>query len=316
MKRLLAALGALFVLMVAAPAFAAPVTVCDLTGQHCLIPNADGSINTSGGGGASVGYVGPPPTAQVTVSGGVYNAATGTWTPSAANQTLIIDRGPTASGGISILAPGGVTLGWNLFSSDLPTSGFSVNEITASSNLGNSPTSTGVNAAGIAEYKVNPVGRYFEIQIGIYNAGTSLVINLYPFPFPEKVVGSTLLSGNNVIGSLTEYSGNTESTIPIGASASFTSTARTTTTVAFANYFQCRAYSDQAGTLVAQESHDSGATWTPGTAAIVIAAAGPAAMARVTMTGGFGSVQQYRCMETNGAVAQTVNVLTSSFTSN
>lgn len=107
--------------------------------------------------------------------------------------------------------------------------------------------------------------------------------------------------------------GYAESNAALGSSATYTGAARQP--VAWASYFQCKAYADQAGTLRVEESDDSTGSWQKATADVTITAASASAVARIVVTGA-PATSFYRCVVVNGAVAQSLVRITSSFTAN
>ena len=158
--------------------------------------------------------------------------------------------------------------------------------------------------------------RYIKFAVTSYTSGTwsGTVYNKTGVPSQVSTVALTgaLPTGTNSIGNMLQQSGFAESNTNLGISATYTGATRTP--LSWSNYFTCKAYADQAGTLNLQESDDTGSTWqTVSTAAIT--AAGAHAVARTNVTGALASIL-YRCVVVNGATAETVARFTSAFTSN
>lgn len=120
-----------------------------------------------------------------------------------------------------------------------------------------------------------------------------------------------LTAGSANIGSTTGYSGWLESSAPLAASGAYTLTSATARgSTIWADYAQCQAYADQAGTLTLNLAVDGTNYYPISTAAVT---AGTTATARGSLSGVVGTAA-FKCTYANGTSAQTVFRLSSSLT--
>lgn len=180
------------------------------------------------------------------------------------------------------------------------------------SNLNNQPGLTGgpqIWPAGLG----GPV--YFDLQAAAFVriratavSGTSVSGQILLKRGMPARLGYYSFGSTSVVGNLNISIGFNDSTTALGASATFTGTARAV--LSQASFFGATVFADQAGTLQIQQSLDSAATWQPVASVAVVANAAQDLNVRVR-----GS-SQYRVVYINGASAQTVFRLSSSFTAN
>ena len=124
-------------------------------------------------------------------------------------------------------------------------------------------------------------------------------------------IGSVAVSGTATISGIVNLgTGFTDSTAALAASATFTGTGRANSAAQY-EFFAATAFADQAGTLFIDQSLDTGATYQPILSQAV--AAGGAANVAVRMCGAVGTATLYRVRYVNGAAAQSVFRLSSSF---
>ncbi|WP_298191313.1 hypothetical protein [Novosphingobium sp.] len=124
-------------------------------------------------------------------------------------------------------------------------------------------------------------------------------------------IGSVAVSGTATISGIVNLgTGFTDSTTALAASATFTGTGRANSAAQY-EFFAATAFADQAGTLFIDQSLDTGATYQPILSQAV--AAGGAANIAVRMCGAVGTATLYRVRYVNGAAAQSVFRLSSSF---
>jgi len=129
-------------------------------------------------------------------------------------------------------------------------------------------------------------------------------------------VNSPLPAGAAQIGGVLSYLGYIDSTTALAAGASWPGTTRTpSSSNPFYNYFNASVFADQAGTLYIERTINTGASWELATPGVAVAAGVPAS-ASVRMTGLQTSATSYRVRFVNGATAQTVFRLSSSFSAN
>lgn len=115
----------------------------------------------------------------------------------------------------------------------------------------------------------------------------------------------------DIIGNINSSVGFLDSTTALGAAASYIGSARITSSYGPYSYFNALAYADVAGTLYIDWSADSGSTWQTHSSTPVAAGTTQSLAASLV---GFVAAVQFRARYVNGAGAQTVFRLATSFT--
>ena len=177
----------------------------------------------------------------------------------------------------------------------------------ASSASGNLTSS---NVAGL--YAFNSAAAFVRARVSNYGSGTvSIALNQKQHTAPH--VGISLANSTATIGNINAGLGFTDSIAVLAAAATFTGIGRTNNAAQYA-FFNASAFSDQAGTVLIDQSLDSGATYQP-MASQVVAANGAASLS-VRLCGAVGVATLYRVRYVNGATLQTTFRLSSSFSAN
>lgn len=123
-----------------------------------------------------------------------------------------------------------------------------------------------------------------------------------------------IAAGSNLIGATTGQVGYTDTSTPLGASATFTGSDRATTSLTMFSKYGAMAAADKAGTLCIDLSLDAGNTWIEvASVALANGAGGYHADLEVKLRGAAGTSVRYRSRFVNGATAQTAFALVSSF---
>lgn len=185
--------------------------------------------------------------------------------------------------------------------------------VISSATATSAPTTTST-ATGL--YSFTSSAAFVRARVSTYGSGT-VAITLNQKQQSSSFSGVSLAGGTSALGSVTvtgtinATTGYTDTQTALGASASFTGTARNTNGTQYC-FFNACAYADQAGTLFIEQSTDTGTTYQPVMSQSVTA--GSAANLSVRLCGGLGAGVLYRVRYVNGASAQTVFRLSSSYT--
>jgi hypothetical protein len=170
-------------------------------------------------------------------------------------------------------------------------------------------------AAALGKYIFGITAAYIRARVSTYSSGTVTITSCLKRSKgdSESAFITVLSTSSSTIGMIAGYAGYAEYSTALAASAAMPiQTTRYVSANPTASYFNARAYSDVAGTMTIEHTANSGTTWV-----VVGSAAVPAATAtvlRVPVTGVANSASGYRVRYTNGATAQTLFSLTSSFT--
>lgn len=187
--------------------------------------------------------------------------------------------------------------------------------VVTASSAGASPATT-TTAGGI--FAFSTAAAFIRARISTYGSGSvNIVLALKRRGLNST--GTSLAGSSAAIGAVTvngtinPNSGFTDSTTALASGASFTGTARASSSTQF-SWFTALAFADVAGTLAVDQSIDNAATWqTVGSQAV---AAGVAQQIAVRVTGAYTGSTQYRVRYVNGATAQGVFRLSSAFSAN
>lgn len=178
----------------------------------------------------------------------------------------------------------------------------------------NSAPTTTSTAAGL--YSFSSTAAFVRARVSTYGSGT-VAITLSQKQQSAGFSGVSLAGGTSALGSVTVTgtvnltTGYTDSQTALAASATYTGTGRSTGSTQYC-FFNACAYADQAGTLFIDQSTDTGTTYQPILSQAV--AAGGSANLSVRLAGALGTGVLYRVRYVNGATAQTVFRLSSSYT--
>ena len=165
---------------------------------------------------------------------------------------------------------------------------------------------------------------YVRARVSVYGSGTvmaALVQKRSVAPVTGvslggsgAVIGSVAVTGTvPVTGNVNITTGYIDSTAALGANASFVGAGRAmNSSLGYGSFFNASVYADQAGTLYLEQSVDSSANFYPLASQAVAAGSGAQLSAR--LTGAVNSTTAYRVRFVNGAAAQSVFRLSSSFT--
>lgn len=187
--------------------------------------------------------------------------------------------------------------------------------VVAASGPGASPSVTSTTT-GI--YAFATAAAFVRARISTYGSGTvsaALVMKRRG----QNTTGTSLAGSSASIGAVTvsgtinPNSGFTESTTALASSATFTGTARSSSSAQF-SWFAAVAFADAAGTLVVDQSLDNAATWQA--ISSVAVAANVAQQIAVRVTGSYAGTTQYRVRFVNGGAAQSLFRLSSAFSAN
>lgn len=181
----------------------------------------------------------------------------------------------------------------------------------ASATAAPSTTST---VAGI--YAFATAAAFVRARVSTYGSGTvTAVLSQKQQAVPNSAVslagGTAAIGSVTVSGSINTGQGFFDTNVALAAGATFTGTARANSASQMC-YFNATATADQAGTLLIDQSHDTGATWS--TVASQAVAANGFGLASVRVSGVFGATTLYRVRYVNGATAQGSFRLSSSYT--
>ncbi|NML93316.1 hypothetical protein [Novosphingobium olei] len=183
-----------------------------------------------------------------------------------------------------------------------------------SSAAANSAPVTSSTIAGL--FSFSSTAAFVRARVSTYGSGT-VSITLSQKQQSSSFSGVSLAGGSSALGSVTvtgtvnSTTGFTDSQTALAASATFTGTGRNTNSLQYC-FFNACAYADQAGTLFIDQSTDTGTTYQPILSQAVTA--GGSANLSVRLCGSLGTGVLYRVRYVNGATAQTVFRLSSSYT--
>ena len=179
-----------------------------------------------------------------------------------------------------------------------------------SGGSGGTITSNPVVVTG-AVYKFEGTCAMVRARVSTYGSGT-VTITLCQKRLCAPVSLLSLSSGTNTVGNVNATIGYTDSAATLASSGVYTGVGRGINGAPFAAYFNATAYADQAGTLSVWQSTDSGANYYQmQTLAIT---AGTSGTIQAKVTGANSAATLYQVRYTNGATAQGVFRLASSFT--
>lgn len=187
--------------------------------------------------------------------------------------------------------------------------------IIAASGAGAAPAVTSTTA-GI--YAFSTSAAFVRARISTYGSGTVSIVVAFKRR-GQNTTGTSLAGGSAAIGTvavsgtINPNSGFTESTTSLASGATFTGTARASSSSQF-SWFAALAFADAAGTLAVDQSLDSAATWQ--TVGSVAVASGVAQQIAIRVTGAYSGSTQYRARYVNGGAAQSVLRLSSAFSAN
>ncbi len=174
----------------------------------------------------------------------------------------------------------------------------------ASSASGNITSST---VAGL--YAFNSAAAFVRARVSTYGSGTvSIALNQKQHTAPH--VGISLANSTAAIGNVNAGLGFTDSVAVLAAAATFTGTGRANNAAQYA-FFNATVFSDQAGTVLIDQSLDTGATYQPVASQAVVA--NGSTILSLRLCGAVGAATLYRVRYVNGATLQTVFRLSSSF---
>ncbi|MFY7837812.1 MAG: hypothetical protein ACOVQ0_16175 [Novosphingobium sp.] len=187
------------------------------------------------------------------------------------------------------------------------------------SNIATGTPSATSTSNGI--YSFGSSAAFVRARVSVYGSGTvsvALVLKRRPL----NVMGTSLAGGNaaigtvgvsgtvSVSGTVNTNTGYTDSSTALAALATFTGTGRANSSAQNC-FFNATAFADAGGTLLVEQSLDTGATYQP--VASIPLVAGGAAQLSVRVTGAYAAATLYRVRFVNGALAQGVFRLSSAF---
>lgn len=172
------------------------------------------------------------------------------------------------------------------------------------------PSAT-ATAAGI--YAFSSAAAYVRARVSTYGSGTVSIVLAQKSAVQGQSVYGVLGSSNQYIGNVNNSSGFLDSTTALGASATYTGTARATSSYGAYCSFLAFAFADVAGTLVIDWTCDNGTTWQ--TLSSVAVGAGTSQVLKANIPA-FAANVSLRARYVNGAAAQATFRLATSFVSN
>ena len=172
------------------------------------------------------------------------------------------------------------------------------------------PSST-ATAAGI--YAFSSAAAYVRARVSTYGSGTVSIVLAQKSAVQGQYVYGVLGGSNQYIGNVNNSSGFLDSTTALGASASYTGTARATASWGAYCSFLAFAFADVAGTLVIDWTCDNGTTWQA--LSSVAVGAGTSQVLKASIPA-FAANVSLRVRYVNGAAAQATFRLATSFVSN
>ena len=232
------------------------------------------------------------------------NPTTGQFSFADATGQVVLDT--AGFGSLSLQIPSAVTtvvVSW----SEYPTGPWAAGPLCRSTNIGAAELlATTTTSAGL--YIANSQARYAQIT---QTAAVALTVDvdLNQEPRPNRAV---YLAGAAQIDVASRAVPVLETATPLGVAGTFTGTliSLTSTTTRTYGFVQFEAYADQAGTMFVEKTMDAGTTWRPANSLAGQAVAAGATVQFRTPALATG----YRVRYTNGGVAQTIFLLTSSQT--
>jgi hypothetical protein len=271
----------------------------------------------SGAGELYAAMVAPTPTGTNSIGGvNVDNVADSLVTTGSATGVATVVFAPTKGfqgGSFQVISAGTgntVTFEQSNDSTDGANGTWASLYVANSGGAGGTTTSNPVVIAG-ASYKFESTCAMVRARVSTYGSGT-VTITLCQKRLCAPVSLLSLSSGTNTIGNVNVTVGYTDSAVALTSAATYTGTGRAVSGAPFAAYFNATAYADQAGTLSVWQSTDSGATYYQmQTLAIT---AGTSGTIQAKVTGANSAATLYQVRYTNGATAQGVFRLSSSFT--
>jgi hypothetical protein len=269
------------------------------------------------GGAVSVSNLPPTPAGTNSIGGvNVDNVADSLVTAGSATGVATVVFAPTKGfqgGSFQIISAGTgntVTFEQSNDSTDGANGTWASLYVANSGGAGGTTTSNPVVIAG-ASYKFESTCAMVRARVSTYGSGT-VTITLCQKRLCAPVSLLSLSSGTNTIGNVNVTVGYTDSAAALASAATYTGTGRAISGAPFAAYFNATAYADQAGTLSVWQSTDSGATYYQMQTLAI--AAGTSGTIQAKVTGANSAATLYQVRYTNGATAQGVFRLASSFT--